>query len=1003
MAAHTFTALYNKLNAEQKQAVDTIEGPVIVIAGPGTGKTQILTLRIANILRKTDTPPEAILALTFTESAAATCRRRLVDIVGANGYRVQIHTFHGYANEIIQRFPDSFPRIVGSRALTNIERISLLQELIDVTPLTILRPFGNIYFYVPALSQKISELKRENISPFSYDKILKKRLNLFESIPDLYDKAHGQKNAIRGKYAQTARRLARDRELLRLYRAYENALAKRHVYDYEDMLLEVIHALEKNRELLLTLQEECQYVLADEHQDANESQNRLLELLISFHASPNVFVVGDEKQAIFRFQGASMENFLFFKKRYPKATIITLRKNYRSTQSILDSAHALISQAQLYKKFPALPLIARHQDFAEKIQVISLPRLADELTYVVKEIKHNIAKGVRPRDIAVLYRVNRDAQGIVEALTAEAIPSVVDSEQNILADLWIRKFLAILAAIAGYGHDDLLVPSLYLDFIGLPPLSVAIFLARVKHNLFEALTNRKMLEKIGIKRPVPFLLFAKKLERWKILAHNSTLMETLDAVAEESGLLAAILQAPYPEERLATLGALYTEARAVCMVNRHASLQAFLDHLALLEEYHLPISASSNFKERQAVRLMTAHRAKGLEFEYVYIIHARDKHWGNRSERAYFSPLSETKSSNDIEDERRLFYVALTRAKRKVTITYSRESESGASALPSQYIEEIGNKFLFRQELEDMHFPVRHSQSSVGKWLDQTLLKSLFTEQGLSATAINNYLECPWRYFYRNLLRIPEAPEKALEYGTAVHTALREFFELWKEGDNPGARGLVVRFKRALQKSSLSDTAYREALSKGTRALTAYYKQWHTDWSRSIINEYKLTALLPIDLTGLSYLRLRGDVDKVSFNDNGVIIHDYKTGKRKTHGKIIGKSDASGWNNYKRQLVFYKLLFDLRSTSQRIRGALQEVNTGVIEFLEPDERGRCIREQIPLTTEESIQLQTLVRSIATEIWYLRFVSKGCSKKECRYCALKEFMGPSLAHTNKLSR
>src|SRR6185503_6229928 len=325
----------------------------------------------------TDTPPEAILALTFTESAAAACRRRLVDIVGTPGYRVQVHTFHSYANEIIQRFPDSFPRIVGSRPLSSVERIALLQQLVDKTPLEILRPFGNIYFYISAISQKISELKREHITPEAFQKALKKNVKAFDAIHDLYHTKGPYKGMMQGKYVQTDKRFKRDVELLELYRAYEAALMEQHVYDYEDMLLEVIRALRHDTDLLLTLQEEAQYVLADEHQDVNESQNQLLELLVSFHDHPNIFVVGDEKQAIYRFQGASLDNFLYFKNRFPDAVLIALKNNYRSTQPILDASHTLISHTE---KSVHIPLISQDKTAAQKISLHVVDRPSDECT-----------------------------------------------------------------------------------------------------------------------------------------------------------------------------------------------------------------------------------------------------------------------------------------------------------------------------------------------------------------------------------------------------------------------------------------------------------------------------------------------------------------------------------------------------------------------------------------------------------------------------------------------
>ena len=316
-----------------------------MVAGPGTGKTQILTLRIANILRKTDTSANSILALTFTESGVYSMRKRLVEMIGSDGYRVNIYTFHGFCNEVIKKHPDEFPRIIGATNIIEVDKVLLLKDIILHTKgIDTLRPFGDNFFYVKHVRGHISDLKRENITPKDFKKLIQKQEKDFKFLDDLYHEKGKYKGEMKGKYKDLEKKIKKNKELLLVYEAYEKKLEKQRHYDFEDMILEVIRALRKNKDLLLKLQEEFQYLLADEHQDANNAQNELLELLASFHDEPNIFVVGDEKQAIFRFQGASLENFLYFRRFYPNAALIQLKENYRSTQDILDSAHSLISQ-----------------------------------------------------------------------------------------------------------------------------------------------------------------------------------------------------------------------------------------------------------------------------------------------------------------------------------------------------------------------------------------------------------------------------------------------------------------------------------------------------------------------------------------------------------------------------------------------------------------------------------------------------------------------------------
>jgi DNA helicase-2/ATP-dependent DNA helicase PcrA len=268
----TFEEAYNNLNPRQKEAVDTIEGPVMVIAGPGTGKTQILTLRIANIIQKTDTAPENILALTFTESAAANMRKRLVDMIGTRGYYVEIATFHGFANRLIQEFPEYFPAIIGAQNATDIDQLSIIRGIIEGSDFELLKPFGDKFFYVNDILGAIRDVKREGYDPESFAKLLKKREKEFNAIPDLYHDKGAHEGKMKLDYQKRLRDLQKNAELAKIYERYEAELRMRRLYDFEDMILEVNRALDRNKNFLLEVQEEAQYILVDEHQDTNGAQ-----------------------------------------------------------------------------------------------------------------------------------------------------------------------------------------------------------------------------------------------------------------------------------------------------------------------------------------------------------------------------------------------------------------------------------------------------------------------------------------------------------------------------------------------------------------------------------------------------------------------------------------------------------------------------------------------------------------------------------------------------------
>src|SRR3989344_416432 len=288
-----FSKHYIRLNTRQKEAVETIEGPVMVVAGPGTGKTEILTLRIANILLKTDVGPEAILALTFTEAGVFAMRQRLAGIIGSPAYEVEINTFHGFCNDVISRYPEEFPHIIGAKNITEIEQVKLLEEVIDKSRLKELKPFGDKFYYLRPGLAAIKELKREGLSPEDLSALAKKEEKSLLEIDDLRHEKGPHKGKIKGVYLKLQKQIAKNTELAVLYANYQQALLKNRFYDYDDMIMEVLQALSSNENLLRILQEQYQYMLLDEHQDTNLAQNKVVELLASFHANPNIFAVGD--------------------------------------------------------------------------------------------------------------------------------------------------------------------------------------------------------------------------------------------------------------------------------------------------------------------------------------------------------------------------------------------------------------------------------------------------------------------------------------------------------------------------------------------------------------------------------------------------------------------------------------------------------------------------------------------------------------------------------------
>jgi DNA helicase-2/ATP-dependent DNA helicase PcrA len=832
-----FETRYAALNPEQREAVDALDGPVMVIAGPGTGKTTVLTLRIANICRggvgvgddvdgkHAKTAPERILALTFTESGAVEMRRKLAELIGQEAYRVEISTFHGFANRIIRDYPDHFPDIVGAASITEIDQVASLRRIID-TPsnaLAKLRPFGDTYYYLKDILRALGELKQQGVSPEVFAAIAAQEKEEFYANPDLYNTSGKYEGKMKGKYDAGAKRVEKNLELVRVYEAYQAALRKAKQYDYSDMIMYVALALEKNEDLRRVLQGAYDYFLVDEHQDTNDAQNKIIELLADASEEPNLFVVGDEKQAIFRFQGASLENFHYFKNRYKNVKLISLRANYRSTQAILNAAQGVSPRE--------IELVAKagHVEHAANLVQLAAPDI--EYYFIAQKIKELLRDGASktsPEEIAVLYRDNRDAAPLARMLERLSVSYNIESDQDVLGDLEIKKLVRVLRAVQHFGSDVWLAEALHVDFLGIPPIDAYKMMSfagkqRGRLKIYDILGSEALQAEAGIEsaetKGAATELY-KNLSRWKRAMENEGAVEAFEAIVRDSGFLAAVLRHPAGAEKLAKLHVLFDLLKSFVERKKNYSLKDFFNYLDLMEEHGLTLKSKDTVRLPGRVRLMTAHRSKGMEFDYVFIMNAVDRKWGSRFHResltlpkkiyrvaaAKDAARGATAAEDDNADERNVFYVALTRARKEVFITLAKNDRDGREQLPTQFISELKPEILapydvvpyeaeFAKNRDEIEFgatsgggddAATRAAAEKPELADKTFLNALFEAQGISVTALNNYLECPWAYFYRNLVRIPEAPNKHLSFGNAVHDALKNYFDAFDAGEDQG-------------------------------------------------------------------------------------------------------------------------------------------------------------------------------------------------------------------------
>ena len=918
------------LNPSQHQAVTEIEGPVLVVAGPGTGKTQVLTKRIAEILKQTQIGPENILALTFTESGVVAMRDRLRDQIGQTAYYVDICTFHSFCNDIIKKWPEKFAFAKELESATDVEKAQIMKSIIDDLNLKKLKPFGDKYKYLKPALGTISSLKRENVSV--------EKLNELIAAEEIQIKNETKINPRTGKPRvkdiKKMEGVEKQKELALVYENYQKKMIEKGRYDYEDMIMFVVDKLKNDDFLKAYYQEKYQYFLLDEYQDTNSAQNEVVTLLGEFFDSPNIFAVGDDDQAIYRFQGASLENILEFTGKYPNAQKIVLTENYRSDQKILDAARALIvnNKQRLETRIPDIIKILKGQKNEQDngVMLCELDDGNEEAYFIAKKIFEMRESGADLSEIAVFYRRNRDVTELIRFFEKLGIKYEITGGGNLLDDIQIQKIISLLKVINNPRDDIEFFRMLNLDFLDIERediFKLTSLAHKKKKRYAEIVRDVALLKESNLKNIVKISNLSVLLDQWTGYNSNLIFGEFFEKVINESGFMEYLLKREDVRE-LNRIKTFFNQIKEFNRGDHHLRLKSFLEILDLMEEYSIQMEEGHISTGDSSVKLMTAHKAKGLEFDHVFIFKSISSAWekyrGGRNDiklPANIFAMQDLDESLEEEDERRLFYVALTRAKKQAYITYAKKYEKGSGKMreesPSVFVAEISDKSLkfdtqkYKEEVSERLklYLAPPAPESYSEGL-QSYLKELLKDYVLSVTALNNYLNCPRKFLYQNILKVPRVKVKYMSFGTAVHFALQEFFEAFKrEKISPSLDFLLSAFEAGLKKEVLEPSDYEESLEKGKKMLTEYLQYHKNNLKIPLFNEYNFISHKII----FDGIPLTGKADRIDMIDeklSTVNVVDYKTGAAKTENQIRGLTEDATSDNY-RQLVFYKLLAEL--------------------------------------------------------------------------------------------
>lgn len=839
------------LTEEQTQAVTHGTGPLLVVAGAGTGKTSVLTRRIAYLVAAGLARPGEILALTFTDKAAREMQER-VDMLLPYGYAdVTIATFHSFGDRLLRAGALELGLNPEYQVLSSAEQVLFLRDRMFELPLKRYRPLGHPTGHLQALAAHFGKAKDEGVTPQAY-------LDWVDTLPRTNDEEED--------------RFQRHLELANVYAAYQDMTLQAGCLDFADLVFRSLELLRKSPH------KRYRYLLVDEFQDTNRTQFELVRLLAG--ESANLTAVGDDDQAIYGFRGAAVSNILEFSEVYPQTAQVVLRSNFRSVQPILDAAYRLIGhnnpdrleiRCGLDKR-----LVAHRQDQGNLAH-----RHFETVSEEAEAIAEEIANSPRPKsDFAVLVRANRDADPYLRALNGRGIPYRFTGSQGLYSRPEIRLALSFFRCLCD-PHD-----SLSAFFLAASPLyrfpSDALMLlnsqAQRRHlpllqilpDPGDEITLNDEAQAIG-KRMLA------DLARYTQLIPEESPGRILYHFLTESGWLRQ-LTADECDAQLQNLARFFESLKAYEEMHPQALLPQFMAHLDLLIEAGDSPGVVEAESTEEAVEVLTVHKSKGLEFPVVFLVGLTEGRFpsGARPDLLEFPPELLTENNEDpVAEERRLFYVGMTRAKEELWLTSARDGGGRSARRPSRFVLEA----LDRPPLSTMN-PSLTSLEKVQRFAPVEAVKEpgsppmaphrLLT---LSFRQVDDYLTCPLKYKFVHVLRVPITPHHAVIYGNALHEAVSAYLLALQEGRRLTLEEVWEHFHKAWSSQGFITRAHEEQRYAAGREALRNFWQHETRVPLLVEQEFAFT---------LGNNKVIGRWDRVDDEAGRTVLTDYKSSEVRT-------------------------------------------------------------------------------------------------------------------------
>lgn len=865
--------LLSDLNDEQKKAVKHGEGPLLIIAGAGTGKTKVLTHRIAYLIATKQAKPEEILAVTFTEKAANEMEER-VDVLTPYSYSfVEINTFNSFGERVLRDWGHEMGYSADVRLLDDVEQAIFFRERLFQFPLNCFRPLSSPTRHIQDLLNTIRRLKQENIKPETFLAFAAKARDSAR-VPVEMDKA--------AKYM----------EMAEVYTKYSELLREEGKIDFEDQVLNVVELFRKRPSVLSGFQERFRFILVDEFQDTNSVQYGLLKLLVQKHR--NITVVGDDDQSIFRFRGASLSNILNFRNDYPDAAKVVLNKNYRSAQPILDAAYQLIRhnnperlevQEQIDKKL--VSVVESEDKVIHMLQFDSLPHEADRVAEIILE---KAAGGMRFGDFAILVRRNADADPFLRSLNMKGIPFRFSGSRGLYSQDEIKILVSFIKALTDFEDSKSLFFLSLSAVYKLDPyaLSNLANFARKKniplHQVFKKIHDGQAPVGVDggtekkVKRIFGDLLFFVRQ------AGSQNAGQVLYSFLEKSGILKTLVEEQGTPDEIQTkkvqiknIRIFFDKVKNFSEISDDDSLFSFSRHLDLLQQVgDNPASAEADLEE-DAVSVLTIHKSKGLEFPVVFLVGLiadRFPGRGRKEKIAIPDDLVRDKlpsGENSIQEERRLFYVGMTRAMRFLYLTWSRDYGLKRLKKVSPFVLEALD--LPKPPLETLRSTALEGIKRYAFSEAQPARRFRAEEPGpllLSFFRMDDYLTCPLRYKFRFVLNVPLLPHHNLVFGRTLHHVIHLYLKKKISGEKISEGMLIEVYKEIWANEGFLSREHEEMRKiEGEKSLRAFFRREEKKGRLPdfIEKEFRWSH---------KDIKFSGRWDRVDDVDSGGVIIDYK-------------------------------------------------------------------------------------------------------------------------------